>query len=163
MDESTQAAGTPATSQLLLATGADRLGEHRSVGVGVLAFKVVPRDSSGLFIIEITLHAKGGPARHFHYDQDEWFYVVEGEFILEVGNERMMMHAGDSLVGPPRVPHTWANVGDARGRMLFAFQPAGGMEGFFREITAANAMAPQDPELWRRYGMELVGPPLAIG
>lgn len=26
------------------------------------------------FILESTFLAKGGPARHLHYDQDEWFY-----------------------------------------------------------------------------------------
>ena len=36
-------------------------------------------------MLENTFHAKGGPARHLHYDQDEWFYAVEGEFIIEVG------------------------------------------------------------------------------
>jgi len=40
--------------------------------------------------------------------------------------------------------------------------PAGKMEAFFREVTKANAMPPQDPELWRAHGMELVGPPLSI-
>lgn len=36
------------------------------------------------------------------------------------------------------------------------------MEAFFREVTRANAMPPQDPALWRAHGMELLGPPLAI-
>lgn len=40
--------------------------------------------------------------------------------------------------------------------------PAGKMEAFFREVTKANAMPPQDPELWRAHGMELLGPPLAV-
>jgi len=30
------------------------------------------------------------------------------------------------------------------------------------EVTKANAMPPQDPELWRAHGMELVGPPLQV-
>ncbi len=46
--------------------------------------------------------------------------------------------------------------------MLIAFMPAGKMEAFFREVTRANAMPPQDPALWRAHGMELMGPPLAI-
>jgi hypothetical protein len=40
------------------------------------------------------------------------------------------------------------------------FTPAGKMEAFFREVTKANAMPPQDAELWRAHGMELLGPPL---
>jgi len=40
--------------------------------------------------------------------------------------------------------------------------PAGKMEAFFRAVTKANAMPPQDPALWRAHGMELLGPPLAV-
>jgi hypothetical protein len=45
---------------------------------------------------------------------------------------------------------------------LIVFTPAGKMEAFFREVTKANAMPPQDPALWRAHGMELVGPPLPV-
>jgi hypothetical protein len=46
--------------------------------------------------------------------------------------------------------------------MLFTFMPAGKMEAFMREIAKASAPAPQEPDLWRAYDMELLGPPLAI-
>jgi hypothetical protein len=36
------------------------------------------------------------------------------------------------------------------------------MEAFFREVTKANAMPPQDPALWQAHGMELLGPPLVM-
>jgi quercetin dioxygenase-like cupin family protein len=147
---------------LLVAAGEDRFGQHRGLGVSTIAFKVVPHDSSDLFIIENTFHAKGGPARHLHYDQDEWFYVLEGEFLIEVDQERMRLHPGDSLIAPRGVPHVWAYIGEMRGRILITFLPAGKMEAFFREVTKANAMPPLDPELWRAHGMELVGPPLAV-
>lgn len=147
---------------ILVAAGADRSGEHRGLGISTIAFKVVPHDSSGLFILENTFHAKGGPARHLHYSQDEWFYALEGEFIVEIGAERYRLQPGDSLLAPRQVPHVWAYVGEAQGRMLISFMPAGQMEAFFREVTKANAMPPQDPEVWRAHGMELIGPPLAI-
>ena len=147
---------------LWLAAGAGRFGEQRGLGISVIAFKVVPQESSGLLVLENTFHAPGGPARHLHYDQDEWFYALEGEFIVEVGAQRFTLQPGDSLLAPRQVPHVWAYVGDTRGRMLIAFMPAGKMEAFFREVTKANAMPPQDPALWRAHGMELLGPPLAV-
>jgi hypothetical protein len=39
---------------------------------------------------------------------------------------------------------------------------AGRMEAFFREVTKADAMPPQDLALWRAHGMELLGPPLSV-
>ena len=141
--------------------GEDQFGEHRGLGISEISFKVVPKDSEGLFIIENTFHAKGGPAKHLHYDQDEWFYAVEGEFILEVGDEKMILKPGESLLAPREIPHVWAFTGNSpRGRVLITFMPAGKMEAFFREVTKANAMPPQDPQLWKAHGMELLGPPL---
>lgn len=147
---------------LRVMAGQDCFSEHRSLGISDIAFKVVPQNSSGPLIIENTFRAKGGPARHLHYDQDEWFYAVEGEFIIEVGQERFSMKPGDSLLAPRQISHVWAYVGDTIGRMLIAFMPAGKMEAFFREVTKANAMPPQNPELWQAHGMELMGPPLSM-
>ena len=113
-------------------------------------------------ILENTFHAKGGPARHLHYDQDEWFYAIEGEFIFEIGQERLTLNPAIQCLGPRKIPHVWAHVGEARGKILIAFMPAGRMEAFFREVTKANAMPPQDPALWCAHGMELLGPPLSV-
>ena len=150
-------------SVLRVAAGEDRFGEQRGLGISVITFKVVPQDSAGLLVIENSFRAKGGPARHLHHTQDEWFYAVEGEFVIEVGQERFTMKPGDSLLAPRQVPHVWAYVGDTTGRMLIAFMPAGKMEAFFREVTKDNAMPPQDPKLWQAHDMELLGPPLLVG
>ncbi|HEV8194976.1 MAG TPA: cupin domain-containing protein [Ktedonobacterales bacterium] len=124
------------------------------------------QDSENLFIAEVTFHAKGGPPRHLQYEQDEWFYVLEGEFIFEVGfevsAERGRLTAGDSLLAPLRVPHVWAFVGEGTGRILTVCMPAGKVEAFFREISKVNAPPASDPEVWRAYGMEYLGPPLPI-
>lgn len=145
-----------------VAAGADCFGEARGLGVSTIQFKVAGQGSDSLFALENTFHAKGGPARHLHYDQDEWFYVVAGEFLMEVGGERFALHPGDALLAPRNVPHVWAYVGDVTGRILVTFMPAGKMEAFFRTVTQANAMPPLDPELWRAHGMELLGPPLSV-
>ena len=150
--------------QSLLRVGAneDQFGEQRGLGVSEITFKVTPKDSNDIFIIENTFHEKGGPAKHLHYNQDEWFYAVEGVFLFEIGQEQFRLQPGDSVLAPRKIPHVWAYSGNQRGRILIAFIPAGKMESFFREVTKANAMPPQDPELWRSHGMELLGPPLKV-
>lgn len=152
--------GLPAA---FLAAGKDKYGEHRSLGISKISFKMTPQDSDGVLIIENTFSEKGGPARHLHTSQEEWFYVVEGEFAFEVGQDKMRLTPGDSLLAPRNVPHVWAYTGGAlRGSILIAFLPAGKMEAFFREVTKANAMPPQNPALWRAHDMELLGPPLTV-
>ncbi len=150
------------SSPILVAAGEDRFGEQRGLGVSAIQFKVMPGDNQDVFILENTFHEKGGPARHLHYEQDEWFYIAEGEFVMEIGQVRFRLSPGDSILGPRKIPHVWAFTGGQRGRILIAFLPAGRMESFFREVTKANAMPPQDPDLWRAHGMELMGPPLQI-
>ncbi|GAB4454702.1 MAG: hypothetical protein Kow0031_36580 [Anaerolineae bacterium] len=161
MDQSAQTQDSM-PAPLRLAAGEDRFGEQRGLGISTIAFKLCPQDSGGLLVIENTFRAKGGPARHLHYEQDEWFYAVEGEFVIEVGAQRILMKPGDSLLAPRQVPHVWAYVGDAIGRMLIAFMPAGQMEAFFRVVARADAMPPQNPDLWHAHGMELLGPPLSV-
>lgn len=142
--------------------GEDVFGEHRGLGVSAIAFKVAGQGPDGLLILENTFHHKGGPARHLHYEQDEWFYAAEGEFVVEIGGTRVLLHPGDSILAPRKVPHVWAYTGESVGRMLIAFMPAGQMEAFFRQVTQHNAMPAQDPALWRAHGMELLGPPLDV-
>jgi quercetin dioxygenase-like cupin family protein len=151
-----------AAAPLRILAGADCLGETRGLGVSTIQFKVSGQGSDGLFVLENTFHAKGGPARHLHHEQDEWFYVVTSDFQMEVGAERFTLHPGDSLLAPRGIPHVWAHVGNATGSILVAFMPARKMEAFFRAVTRANAMPPLDPELWRAHGMELLGPPLPV-
>jgi quercetin dioxygenase-like cupin family protein len=146
-----------------LARGDDRFGEHHGVGIGRLTFKVSTEDSDGaLLIVEIAHHAKGGPARHVHHNQDEWFHVIEGEYILEIGGERFRLRPGDSAFGPRGVPHGWVHVTDGPGRIAFVVAPAGQLEPFFHEITKANGPAPRDPAFWPPYDMALIGPPLDV-
>jgi len=103
---------------------------------------------------------RGGPPRHLHYEQEEWFYVIEGgEVLIEIGQEKMRLKPGDSVLAPRKVPHAWAYIGDNPGRMLLAFAPAGKMEAFFRE-TSKPGNHFGDAKLMRDHGMELVGPPL---
>ena len=142
--------------------GQDRFDEHKGLGISTIDIKVSAQDTAGgVLVIENTNRAKGGPARHLHVDQDEHFYVLEGEYLIVVGQERFTLKAGDSLLAPRKVPHVWAYTGNTSGRLLITFTPAGRMEAFFREVAKANAMPPQDPAIWRAHGMELLGPPLS--
>jgi mannose-6-phosphate isomerase-like protein (cupin superfamily) len=102
--------------------------------------------------------------RHLHHEQDEWFYVVEGEYVIEVGEERYEPGPGDSVLAPRKVAHVWAHVGEGTGRLIAALQPAGEIEAFFEDLAKLSS-TPEREELQRvfsSHGMELAGPPLSI-
>jgi quercetin dioxygenase-like cupin family protein len=145
-----------------LKSGEDWFGEQRGLSMSRIDFKVIPRDGVGMLILENAFESKGGPPRHLHFDQDEWFYAVEGEFIFEVGQDRFHLQPSDSLLAPRKVPHVWAHTGSSTGRILVGFTPAGQMESFFRKCMRGNVPPPQDPEIWRAHGMELLGPQLNV-
>lgn len=148
-----------------VAAGADRYGENRVIGVSTSAFKVSTADSGGnLFVMEHKMTKKGGPPRHLHHNEDEWFYALEGDYIVEVGSDRFHLKTGDSLLAKRQIPHAWAFVGNSPGRLLISFAPAGKMEAFFTELEKRREHAyGTDAEFHRRFDLELIGPPIKIG
>ncbi|HLK32595.1 MAG TPA: hypothetical protein VKT29_05855 [Terriglobales bacterium] len=70
-------------------TGQDRLNERHNIGVSDTTFKVLSNETGGnLFVMEQNNHKKGGPPRHLHYNEEEYFYVIEGNYIIEVDTDR---------------------------------------------------------------------------
>jgi quercetin dioxygenase-like cupin family protein len=143
--------------------GQDRLGETHSLGFSTILFKVLPRETgSGLFVIEHMHLGNGGPPLHFHLQQEEWFYVMEGEVLFQLGGERKKLGAGESVLGPRGVPHAFVGLGEKPAHMVIAFTPAGKMEAFFREVAVPNGPA-MDAATFARYDMQYVGSPLVAG
>lgn len=159
--------GAGAQRAVYVPSGKNRFEEALMIwGVIPLQIKVASSDTAGrLFVFEHVDMPKGGPPRHFHYEQDEWFYVTKGVFLFEVGDERFTLRPGDSLFAPRRIPHVWAYTGDTPGTLLLAVQPAGSLEAFFMENAAMDR--PPTPEEAERsfaaHGMKVVGPPLSVG
>ncbi len=150
-----------------VAAKADRHDEELLIMGGRFDLKVSGRDTGGdLCIYDTIRQTPGGPALHRHFRQDEWFYVIRGEFIVRVGEETVRLHPGDSAFAPRMIPHAFAMITPEEGQMLVLFQPAGTMEDFFREMSRFGQGIPTDEtraaqkELWARHGMEIVGPPL---
>lgn len=153
------------THGLHVPAGADRFDRSLRIwGLIPYQVKVSSTDTDGgLFVFEHVRMGRGGPPRHLHHAQDEWFYVTAGSFVFEVGDDRFTLGPGDSLFGPRGVPHVWACAGD-EGTIVLGVQPAGTLEAFFAE-ACASATLPTPEEAARQFaahGMEVVGPPLDL-
>jgi mannose-6-phosphate isomerase-like protein (cupin superfamily) len=128
------------------------------LGFSSILFKGPTSETAGgLFVIEHTHLLPGGPPLHLHLNQEEWFYVMDGEVAFQVGEQRLHLRAGDSVLAPRRVPHTFSSVAATPSRMIIAFSPAGKMEQYFRDAEKAKGSA-VDAAFMQRYEMELVGP-----
>ena len=146
--------------------GQDRFNERIPVGAkSSIDRKVSGKDTAGAWsMFEAHWSLKGGPPLHVHQDEDEWFYVLEGEYVAQVGDERFTLAPGDSLFAPRLVPHAYAYLGEGQGKLLIAYQPAGNMEAFFLEMSQFTGMPSPDEvqRIFRAHGMEIVGPPLKV-
>jgi quercetin dioxygenase-like cupin family protein len=116
-----------------------------------------------------------GPPPHFH-DQDEAFYIIEGEIAFAAGEQIIRGRAGSFIAIPRGVVHSFRVESDAA-RVLNWYAPA----GFERTISELAEPAPErtlppkgrplaaDPQkmmaLFREVGMHMAdGPnPLHIG
>ena len=112
-----------------------------------------------------------GPPLHLHHNEDETFYVLEGEVTVLVGEERIDLEAGDYLFGPRGIAHAYV-VRSERARMLVTASPSGVEELFVSlgtPVTDAEpptdaVMPPMDElaRLFAGYGCEILGPPLSL-
>lgn len=146
--------------------GKDRFDKPISLFDGDTFYtKVSTADTDGdVYVFESTRVKEGGPSFHLHYEQDEFWYVIKGEFLFKVGEETFRAKAGDTVFGPRKVPHAFAKVGEGEARLLMFFQPAGKMEKMFKDISeGANKNITTDEEkdkFFHEYGLKRVGPPL---
>jgi mannose-6-phosphate isomerase-like protein (cupin superfamily) len=93
---------------------------------------------------------------HVHANEDELFCSLEGEHLILVGDEEHRIGPGDSVFAPRGVPHSQRRVVPGEGRLLIVTSP-GGLEGFFRELAAAESAGTLGPEAYatasERYGI----------
>ena len=129
-------------------------------------FLVTGAESGGsYFAMEALVPSGGGPPPHIHRNEDETFYVVEGECSIRLDDEVVTAGPGDFVNVPRGRVHCFRNEGTSPMRMILTFAPAG-IEQFFEE-TLEPALDPTQPppdnleevaarfvEVAPRYGIE---------
>ena len=139
--------------------------------LGILATVKASRETTGgrFALIEHLAPQGAGSPLHVHRNEDEWFYVMQGELTFWVGGTVIDAPAGSFVYGPRGVPHTFL-VASPEARFLLGAEPAG-FEGFMRELAEpaqALTLPPatlQPPDGARmmataaEYGIEILGPP----
>jgi quercetin dioxygenase-like cupin family protein len=130
------------------------------------------KSSDQISVLEHSARRGDSPPLHVHVNEDEVFHILEGDFRFQMGSEERTGKAGDTLLVPKGVPHTY-RVESNTGRWLTVttheqfeefvramarradageLPPSGGPPSQ-EAIEALTAAA-------RRFGIEIVGPPL---
>ncbi|MGD0891857.1 MAG: cupin domain-containing protein [Terracidiphilus sp.] len=98
----------------------------------------------------------GGPPPHSHANEDETFYVLEGNYELLQDGQWVKAAAGECVQTSRGSFHTFRNAGTTTGRMLVFVAPAG-LDKYLEELSAFKA--PDDMAailaLSARYGIAL--------
>jgi mannose-6-phosphate isomerase-like protein (cupin superfamily) len=84
---------------------------------------------------------------HVHEREDELFYVLEGEHVFRVGDDEFTVGPRGLVFAPRRIPHAQRRVVPGEGRLLVLTAP-GGLEGFFRELAAAQQGGTLGPDAY---------------
>ena len=71
---------------------------------------------------------------HIHPTQDEFIYVLEGVFDLQLGDAKVQARPGDLMRMPRGLPHAYHNNQDQPARALFWVSPARRLRELFDKL-----------------------------
>jgi mannose-6-phosphate isomerase-like protein (cupin superfamily) len=146
----------------------DNTDERAPLPSGMFDTEVVrSSDSEGRLAIFVfpagDHHPYRGAPLHVHHEQDEWLYILAGEFVAEVDGKRMRLKPGDSLLMPMKVPHRWSVAQEQHCGAIHLYSPAGLMEMDWSPV--AQDTDPKNQEArkaeFERHGLTLLGAPLS--
>ena len=146
---------------------------HRPAGSGrmywgpgdLYTFLVTGEETGGAyFAMEALVPPGGGPPPHIHTNEDETFYVLEGDVTFRLGDEQVSAGPGDFVHVPRGTVHNFHNGAQTSARIILTFTPSG-IERFFEETLqraydptldppeSVEAVAARYAEAAPRYGM----------
>src|SRR5919199_5796962 len=102
---------------------------------GLVTFYALGEDTGGAFtLLEEATSPQTGALPHVHHEEDQAFYVLEGEHEFVCGDQSFITKAGSFVYVARGTVHSFTNVGETPGRILVLSTPAGGTERFFFEV-----------------------------
>ncbi len=141
---------------------------------GLMLKKAAYADTGGAYcLMEHRLTAAANPPMHIHCDEEEAFFVLEGEVEIEVDGVTASAAPGSFALLPRRVPHTFRVVSDTARVLVIASAPHGNTNGgaphFFETVgepaQAVELPVPQAPDpvaltmAATDHGIQILPPP----
>jgi quercetin dioxygenase-like cupin family protein len=108
--------------------------------------------AGSLAFIEAIVPPGSGPIAHAHANEDEAYYILDGELEFLDGDRTFIAGTGDFVFIPRHRRHRFKNITGQPARTLFLFTPAGPEDLF---VEGGDDPRPgEQPQVW---GMERVG------
>jgi quercetin dioxygenase-like cupin family protein len=138
------------------------------VAGNLVAFKLAAAETGNAFsLAEVRTLPGGNIPFHVRHFEEKTIYVLDGTYVLRIGDETIVLRAGDLAFLPRGTPHSYRNAGPQGARMLMLATPGGIHEHFLEEIgepvsdrTMPVSIGPDDGARARaaapRYGITLL-------
>jgi mannose-6-phosphate isomerase-like protein (cupin superfamily) len=115
-----------------------------------IVVKIDAEQTNGAYsVFELTVPSEVGTGLHIDKDWDEFWHVIEGNFVFTLNGERKELKAGEFAYGPKGIPHSFRNFGKTTGKLLMVTTPSG-LEQFFRTVHKASLNGRPDKEAFVR-------------
>ena len=151
-------------------------GEGQSVWSlgGRFTLKVTEADADKRFsLVEALAFRSTEPPLHIHHNEDEAWYLLDGQMTFYVGDEVLEAKAGTFVYAPSGLAHSFTV--DVEPTRVLVFASPAGFEHFALELgkpatsdkPPPAGLAVPGPDVLgpvaQRYGIEVVGPPHRAG
>ncbi|MFN0030979.1 MAG: cupin domain-containing protein [Flavobacteriales bacterium] len=114
------------------------------------------------YVFEVITPPGHGIPPHVHDREDEIIHVIEGEFLITLGDKQFTANAGSEIFFPRHTPHAFQNVGSGAGKTDWVVAPGGNFEDFFDKLASLPAGPPdmqRVAEIFAQHGMEILMQP----
>jgi mannose-6-phosphate isomerase-like protein (cupin superfamily) len=126
-----------------------------------LAGRALSSGANSTFVLEENVDDGSDPGQliappHRHLREDEAWYVLEGRLGFRLGEKEIEAGAGEAVLGPRGIPHTYWNTSSAPARYLLVTGPqTAALLGALHDGTARDRAAVE--ALFRSFDVELLG------
>lgn len=156
------------TGQIVLDSGE---GEALWFNNDLLTIKATGAQTDGAFLVveELARRGKVTPL-HDHPDEEETFYVLEGELLFHLDGNDRSVGAGGFVSVPRGIPHAFLVTSEVARSLILITPGSGAMESFLRsagEPAAERVLPAESPLDIERIGaaaersgaVKILGPP----
>jgi mannose-6-phosphate isomerase-like protein (cupin superfamily) len=103
-----------------------------------------PIQATNFAMGNVTLEPGGGQVPWHNQEQEEIYFIVEGEGEMCLGAERRAIKAGQAAYIPSGVFHQLTNTGSTPMRMIYVYGPAGDVAHWRQELDGTLPVAGVD-------------------
>lgn len=145
-------------------------GEALWILGGLYAFKALNAETAAYTLVEVKAPDGFAIPVHLHDDEEEGFYVAQGEATIFLGDQERRLAAGGFALAPRGVRHAF-RLESADATLVLLLSPGPVHEAMFRAMgepapdraVPPASREPTDPAqlaaIAARYGTRIVGPP----